>query len=513
MKTPPHDDALHALLHPITLSAIGLQFLNDHVFRRMAPSPFWGKLGDVTMLIYAPLLFAALLAVFWPGRGPRTRRIVGLAGLGIVGLWFTLGKTVPIVLGATNTLASWITGRPSQLILDPTDLVALPALAVAWWIWQRPSYASPAVGRPFGIAALTLAWLATVATSPPTVEAGIVSICAGPDRVTAFLGYFGYSGGYQSTDGGQHWMPIESDDPTVKDCVIQRESGAAVSTVQVPNSQRLYRLTQAVAIERSDDGGQTWRVIYNAAQDIASAAYVDEVAFGPLHGAIDPVSQNLIVAMGRRGVLLVTPTDEVAWAPMGPYGRSYEPSRDLVGLLRYPLWLAALLVPGVFFAIAVGQVRASPVEAAVGAVMGLSVGVPLLCLAPAASWPEPPTLSGAMVFLQLPLAVTTCLVPVASVLAYRTLSRTTGSRFRWPLMALGFATITAAVFLVPFLLWAFVGYPSFGPGFVFLGPSPAVWLAAILLVSMTLGARHIVVTRVKRGAGATRATPPEETRT
>lgn len=72
MKTPPHDDTLHALLHPITLSAIGLQFLNDHVFRRMAPSPFWGKLGDVTMLIYAPLLFAALLAVFSAGaRSPH----------------------------------------------------------------------------------------------------------------------------------------------------------------------------------------------------------------------------------------------------------------------------------------------------------------------------------------------------------------------------------------------------------------------------------------------------------
>ena len=142
-----------ALLHPVSLVALVLLITNDHVLKAAWPGPVTGKLSDVAGLVFFPILVlsAGELALLATGRwrGP-TRRALALA-VGGAAAAFALAKTVPVGAEAAGWLlglAQWslslpvraITGAPlapvvpAQLIVDPTDLLALPFVALAVWI-------------------------------------------------------------------------------------------------------------------------------------------------------------------------------------------------------------------------------------------------------------------------------------------------------------------------------------------------------------------------------------------
>lgn len=130
-------------LHPVTIAAVALLIVNDWVIKPRAPTG-WphavaGKLSDVAGLAAAPVILTALigLALFAGARlglrvDPRltTRRLV----LAIVatGAGFAAIKLSP---AAARVFIDVIgTVRTARVILDPTDLWCLPALAVAWWV-------------------------------------------------------------------------------------------------------------------------------------------------------------------------------------------------------------------------------------------------------------------------------------------------------------------------------------------------------------------------------------------
>ncbi len=54
--------ALITLSHPASIAALIMVLLNDHGWRRVAPSWFTGKIGDLAWLIGAPFLLAAAQA-------------------------------------------------------------------------------------------------------------------------------------------------------------------------------------------------------------------------------------------------------------------------------------------------------------------------------------------------------------------------------------------------------------------------------------------------------------------
>lgn len=135
-----------ALVHPISIAAIALLVINDHVLKGAAPGALTGKLSDLAGMMFFPLFLAAGLEL----AGVRRAQLV-------VGCALATG----VVFAATNTIGpaadayryglaalQWpfhalfaaLRGHalpgfaPVALTMDPTDLIVLPALAVPVWL-------------------------------------------------------------------------------------------------------------------------------------------------------------------------------------------------------------------------------------------------------------------------------------------------------------------------------------------------------------------------------------------
>jgi hypothetical protein len=116
---------MHALLSPAWLLALALLLANDHWLKYADLAPGWltGKLSDLAGMLVAPVLLAVLLRV--------RRRDALLACHVAVGLVFTAIKLSPACAGWW----SWsmgLLGYPWTIVVDPTDLLALPCLLLSW---------------------------------------------------------------------------------------------------------------------------------------------------------------------------------------------------------------------------------------------------------------------------------------------------------------------------------------------------------------------------------------------
>lgn len=153
-SAPPIDRLpADGLLHPVSLVALGLLLVNDHVLKAVWPGALTGKLSDVAGLVFFPILVLSagelVLVALGRWRGP-TRRALTLAVVGSA-LALTLVKTVPdaaVAAGWLLGIAQWllslpiraVTGTlgapvvPTVIVVDPTDLLALPFVVLAIWI-------------------------------------------------------------------------------------------------------------------------------------------------------------------------------------------------------------------------------------------------------------------------------------------------------------------------------------------------------------------------------------------
>ncbi len=135
----PYDEALA----PMPLLALAALVLNDRVLKQTVPSWFTGKLSDVAGLAVAPLvLTAAIDIIAWllSRTGVAVdytfRRWKLVASIAATGLVFTAVKLwTPAAEALTGVLAG-VFGQ-SRIVVDPTDLLTLPALALAWWHGRR----------------------------------------------------------------------------------------------------------------------------------------------------------------------------------------------------------------------------------------------------------------------------------------------------------------------------------------------------------------------------------------
>ncbi len=118
-----------SLSHPLFLVALAALALNDHVLKASGAWPaLSGKLSDVAGLLVAPLVLAWLVRV-------RDRRGF-LACHVAVGLIFAVHQ-VPAMAAL---LERWL---PVHVWPDASDLLALPALAVSYFVLGRPRPARP----------------------------------------------------------------------------------------------------------------------------------------------------------------------------------------------------------------------------------------------------------------------------------------------------------------------------------------------------------------------------------
>ena len=152
-----------ALLTPAWLASLAVLGVNDHLLKGAAllPGTVTGKLSDLAGMVVAPALLAALL-------GLRSRRGLLLAHLAIAAVFAAI-KLSPAAADAWSWVMGLV-GVPWVITVDPTDLLALPALALGWRAlmpaMRRPAF-QPLRPRLAQAAALTTGTLLCVATSAP----------------------------------------------------------------------------------------------------------------------------------------------------------------------------------------------------------------------------------------------------------------------------------------------------------------------------------------------------------
>jgi len=156
-----------ALRHPVWWVALALLIVNDHLLKGWGPGWLTGKLSDLAGLVVAPALIATLVRVH--SRSGLVGAHVGAGvALAAINLSEPAARAVEVVMGSI--------GLPWRIWVDPTDLVALLALPLAWR-WLVPGMRQPKPGHPravwalerVGLVAGAVGSMATSMAPPPTV--------------------------------------------------------------------------------------------------------------------------------------------------------------------------------------------------------------------------------------------------------------------------------------------------------------------------------------------------------
>jgi len=205
--------ALAWLTHPVTFVALLLLIVNDHVLKAMWGTWWTGKLSDVAWLVVGPPLLATIMVGTASGLGGRrpSARSCTWVSLAVVGAVFVVVKST-VVGAAFASAALTVLAGPSIVLRDPTDLLTLPALALARVVARSTRTAArpaPGTGTRSTIrwlVALPVAVFATAATSqmPPsgTTQLAVVdgvlmvgeSSDSGPESATWYV-----------SEGGSSW--------------------------------------------------------------------------------------------------------------------------------------------------------------------------------------------------------------------------------------------------------------------------------------------------------------------
>lgn len=458
-------NALRLLAHPVILAASGLMLVNDLILRRFWPSWWTGKLSDAAWLVIVPLLAAALLGVLLPLPRREPRRGTWIFGLGmaLVGLGFAGVKALPVVnILATRIFADFLSVSPA-LSLDPSDLLALPAMLIPLVLWQRsrartavPSFCAPQQALPSARALIALPLVALVLLADaPAPDFGFTCFELSGDKIYASSGY----NVYVSADGGRTWENYQAGSSI--DCVEHTGEPEGWTEVDGPTTDRRYRYRAGEEIQFSPDGGVTWQTgVQLAALSDAQGYYLQKSRTGspvyrpgPLDAAADPVSGNMLFAMGQEGIIGHAPNGEWFRGNAGSY-QSLENFPDAAAfsvLLGGNIYLSLALALLIF---AAGAVRPlfHPIRLIVLLIAWLGWLIVSLIFPPAisVSYAEAITALGI-------LLVALFAVPLVIEMVVRLARR--APRRILPLAALGLGG--GLISFLPFVLWVYGVLPRF----------------------------------------------------
>lgn len=149
------------LLHPVSLLAIAILLINDHVLKAMWGNTLTGKLSDGAGILIVPLLLLCIM------RLPPSRLLSDLAhrpgttiaalsfsaaGLGAVKTVGPVGDAYAWTIGGLrwSSLLGTVDFSPILVVRDPTDVLVMPLLIVSFLIVRQVDRQA-AASRPSGV--------------------------------------------------------------------------------------------------------------------------------------------------------------------------------------------------------------------------------------------------------------------------------------------------------------------------------------------------------------------------
>lgn len=166
---------MKSFTRPLPLGAVIVLLVNDHWLKGAGFLPAWltGKLSDVAGLFFFPVLLATLARYAFGERTDRKERTERTGRYFLEETSVVVTGVVFAVLKLWPAASDWATRSWGVVVCDPTDLVALPSLVLAYLYMRRAplgagverqkprrSGATEAVG-------ILVASFASLATSPP----------------------------------------------------------------------------------------------------------------------------------------------------------------------------------------------------------------------------------------------------------------------------------------------------------------------------------------------------------
>ncbi len=308
------------MTHPLTVTALAVLLLNDLFFKAIWPHGWvTGKLSDLAWMVFAPPLLAFLLSLVTPRNRTAERAAFVASYVGLPLLYAAFNTFAPV----HDVVIRWlllISGAAAGSPLDVTDsLVIPPAVAIAWWVWRRPTAGPSSVRTKFGLLLAGAMAVAAVASSPLPVALGVTAVAMGPDgKVTAKATYlYGRSDYYDSSDGGLTWHKFEPEEgilPSHRWVETPRGQysirGATIILIK-PNGSRV----EAYSAKHLRNDANRWVMDRTSSlgEEEAYAGF-HILATGPESITYDPSTGNVIAGMGLQGVLVGT--QDGRWTPV-----------------------------------------------------------------------------------------------------------------------------------------------------------------------------------------------------
>ncbi len=330
--------AIGSLEHPAALAAIALLTVNAAVLQPFYPSWFSGKLGDAAGLVFIPFVVALPLALV-------IQRVewVGALAIAITGGGFAAVKLIEPV----NAFVA--ANLPVKATFDATDLLALPALAAAWMIWQHPFEWRGQPNMFLKTAPLALALVALLADSPaptpapPTLtriaeqaptrtaeaatriflaptkaaqtqEARVAAlptsgiVCLRIEDNALIAGTYAFD--FRSTDGGMTWQQMNTERRLDFDCERRYFQEPKQLIYQDPLTWGVEYWVYPDTIKRraSNSSGLQGEV------KIDPSAVIYDVEF-------DPNTRHVVAAVGKDGVFVRAPNGKWQFVGVGEFKR------------------------------------------------------------------------------------------------------------------------------------------------------------------------------------------------
>ncbi|MFC4585370.1 hypothetical protein [Sphaerisporangium corydalis] len=306
--------------------------VNDHFLKQVWPGLVTGKLSDVAGMVVVPPLLALVPLLLCGGhaRGRRHADRVALAAIVVVGAGFALVKTT--TTGAALASRAWsVLWGPSLVRADASDLLALPALGVAWWIWRLARHAAAtnpgAVRTARFLVVVPLALFAVVATPAPPqypqaeavdVQDGVIVVRSRSDLLISRDGGASWKtaaevppgetapGGRQKAD---HPAADVSDDRTSPHRFLWPGTHREACVLGEP--RRCYRVDPpALQVSETTDGGLSWSTAWSVPPETRQRLFElcdgdDDFLYSTaLAVAPRPGGHVVVVANGCDGVVV-----------------------------------------------------------------------------------------------------------------------------------------------------------------------------------------------------------------